>query len=109
MPLGARMRGYFRNFATSDCTFSPSGLPCHDFIRCGAGRCHFERIFSSISYAKEYRKGSTGLADGIGTVSGDSMFKSSQKLASQPRELRLKRGRRRVLKAAGYKLDISED
>jgi len=37
------------------------------------------------------------------------MFKSSQKLASQPRELRLKRGRRRVLKAAGYKLDISED
>src|ERR1700733_442317 len=63
IPFGARMRGYFRNFATSDGTLCPRRPPYHDFIRRGAGRRRFAQTLSSISYAKEYRSLSTGLAD----------------------------------------------
>src|ERR1700735_2629632 len=62
-PFGARMRGYFLNFAVSVGTISPRRLPCHNFIPRNEGRWLFQRSSASISYAKEYRRASTGLAD----------------------------------------------
>src|ERR1700678_4657746 len=58
-PFGARRRGYLRNLAVSDGTFSPCRLPCDKSISCHPQRPYFHRAFASMVNAK--KRGSRGM------------------------------------------------